>query len=1192
MTREKDKALVLHLLGEPQLFYNESSLAELLAKKEQALLIYVACQTEQRFSREHLATLLWGETSQSQARYNLRRALWNLRRVLDQVGLPPESCLVAEGSWVYIPPTAPCWVDVCDFEQVLQACFQDPQSHFSPASEGIRRIRKALDLYQGDFMAGFSVLRAPNFEEWLTLERERLFLLLLRALTSLIQGFIARGERNEAIAACQRLLVLDPLQEDIHRLLMRLYWETGQRPQALRQYNTYQELLQRELGIEPLEETRDLYQRILQRETSPISTSSSLVLTSRLTPPTPPPEALPRSRLFSLLDRGLAIRLTLLSAPPGYGKTTLLAQWLADRSQNDEPPGLSFAWYKVDEADNTPFTFVEGLMAAIAQAHPAMEQALQDRPPDPINLQGDPRRAVRFLLSTLASLKQVPFVIVLDDLEHLVHPDSKKVLQYLVEHLPVNGHLYLLTRVDPDLPLPRLRVRGQLLELRSIELRFTDEEVAAFLKHSPALNLSPAEIAELTTRAEGWIAPMWLAANALSRFTNRLDDVWGGLFAYIRDEILAPQSPEMRAFLLRSAVLDQLSPSLCQAILDIPSVEWAKNPAQWLAELERRNLFLRRVTRQASVFPFGDNEAGTEPQYAYHPLFLAFLRAELAYHLSNTEIEDLHRRAAQVWEQQNNLESALFHYQKIGDESGVARLLEQIAPTYLQQGRLEPLSRWLDQLEPAVRDQHPRLTLNAGRLRQAEGRGSEARRLYQRAVAGFEAQQDNVSRGDSLLALAELALFHGRYTEGIDLAQQALVCWDEQETLRWAAGLCLIGQLEALQGNPSNAEFTLKRARQLIASRSHPLHAFRVLRAQAWVAYLQGAYHRAIALNRLAEQEAGRDVSSEIVVSFYNPMPAILREWGEGEVSWEVTHRRLKAAHQIQDHLMLSHAHIDLGNLHLDRGDFDEAENAFRQAIAETKAIGEDGLYRLCGEAYLAYTCLLQGHTTQAAQMTKDALHRCQARDADLLELTIAQTVMALAHVGAHCNLSEDYQRMLSQAYHTFERLGVNYGTFVSAVLIGLSCLNTALTKNSDQQQQARRYTAKALALAAAEGYIQTIVTARQITLPLLLFALREGIESRFVSQLLAQMGPDSLAGVVESAQDADPAIRERTSNVLEVIATRNKTTDQNSVLETVFAALEQLAQDPDPQVRAAAAQALQAINRQSQEKTQANLDK
>lgn len=680
MVGEKvQETLILRLLGEPRFLYRGTSLTESLARKEQALLIYLACQPEQRFSRDHLATLLWGETPQSQARYNLRRALWHLRRVLALAGLPSEACLTVEGYWICVPPTAPCWVDVLDFEQILQACFQDLQSRFSPASEGARRIHRALDLYQGNFLAGFSVPHAPNLEEWLTLERERLFMLLLRALTFLIQGFIARGEQSEAVAACQRLLVLDPLQEDIHRLLMRLYWESGQRVQALRQYRTYRDLLQRELGIKPLEETQGLYRRILQGETSPTSTSS-LVLTSRLTPPSPAPESLPRPRLFSLLDRGLTVRLTLLSAPPGYGKTTLLAQWLAIRSQSSDPqqprePHLQqeplFAWYKVSETDNAPLTFVEGLAASVARLHPAVGQTLLEKIHDLITLQRDFRQGMGLLVNALASLEPASFVVVLDDLEHLTSSDSQKALQYLLEHLPANGHLYLLTRVDPSLPLPRLRVRGQLLELRATELRFTDEETTAFLRQASGPNLSLAEVAELTTRAEGWVAPLWLAANALSRFTASLDDVWEGLFAYLREEVLDSQSPELRAFLLRSAVLNRLSPGLCQAVLDVP--ENVDSPSEWLAGLERRNLFLRRAVPQVPQ---------TEPQYTYHPLFLTFLRTELAHRLSNAEVEALHRRAAKAWEQQDDLEQALFHCQQAGDEQGIARLLEQIAPTY------------------------------------------------------------------------------------------------------------------------------------------------------------------------------------------------------------------------------------------------------------------------------------------------------------------------------------------------------------------------------------------------------------------------------------------------------------------------------------------------------------------------------
>jgi len=1167
---EKDQeTLILRLLGEPRLLYGETSLAEFLARKEQALLIYLACQPGRRFSRDHLATLLWGETPQSRARYNLRRALWHLRHVLDEAGLPPEACLTIEGSWIYAPATAPCWVDTRDFEQVLQACFQDTQPRFSPASESMRRTHRALDLYQGDFLAGFSVPNAPGFEEWLVLERERLFLLLLRALTSLIQGFIARGERDEAISACQRLLVLDPLQEDIHRLLMRLYWETGQRAQALRQHHTYRDLLQRELGIEPLEETQDLYRRILRDEAFPTSTSS-LVLTSRLTPPSPAPESLSRARLFSLLDRGLTIRLTLLSAPPGYGKTTLLAQWMAARSQSGAPgqprESLLFAWYKVSETDNAPLAFVEGLAASVARLRPALGQRLQEDISDLTALRGDPRQAVGLLVNTLASLDPVPFVIVLDDLEHLTSPDSQTVLQYLLEHLPANGHLYLLTRVDPPLPLPRLRVRGQLLELRAAELRFTDEEVSAFLERSPGPNLSPDEVAELAARAEGWAAPLWLAANALSRFTASLDDVWKGLFAYLRDEVLSSQLPEVQAFLLRSAVLNRLNPSLCQAVLDaLPNIDVdnANSLAEWLTSLEQRNLFLRRLAPQAPH---------TEPQYVYHPLFLAFLRAELSSHLSNAEIKALHRRAATAWEQQGNLEQALSHRQQAGDEPEVARLLAIIAPTYLQQGRLGPLARWLDQLGPAVRDQHPRLALSAGQLRQAEGQVEDARLLYLRAAADFEARQDSAARGDSLLALAELELLRGRYAEGIDWGRRAMACWDEADVRRRTAALCAIGQLQACQGNLSGAESLLKQAERLVfgpahsphPQGSHPLLAFQVLRTQAWVAYLRGAYHRALGLNHLAEQEAGRNVPPEVVATFRNPLPAILREWGEDEVAWKATHRRLEAARQIRDRLALSYAHTDLGNLYLDRGQFTEAESAFCQAIDEAQAAGEDGLHRLYGEVHLVYVYFLQARAMEAAEVAEAALKRCQARDASPLELALAQTAVALAHI---CGPSswEDYElRQLLEVHRTFDRLGIHYGVFVSAALISLVCLQT------DRQRQARRYLTRSLALAAAEGYVQT--ASRQRLLPLMLFALREGVEPRFANQVLARMGSEALAGVVEMTQAADSRVRGRAAAALEVIGAQEET------WETALAALKSLAHDADPEVRAVAAEARRGL--------------
>jgi DNA-binding SARP family transcriptional activator len=646
--------LTFHLLGKPSISYGADSLGDLLAGKEQALLAYLACQPGKRFSRDHLATLLWGETSPDRTRYNLRRALWRLRSALEEVGLPPDACLATDDSWVSIPDSAPTWTDVLEFEDAFEAASHRLEAQFSPTSEGVRRIREALDLYRGEFMAGFAISQAPDFEHWVLVERERLFQLLLRALTTLIQSFIAWGRRDEGIKVCQRLLELDPLQEDIHRLLMRLYWDTGRRTQALRQYRSLEKILRRELDIEPVQETQELYERILKQEISPTSISS-LTLTSRLTLPTPAEQTLPRPRLFALLDRGLEAPLTLVSAPPGYGKTTLLAQWVEARAQEGAGPEVLFAWYRLSEADNAPLTLVEGLVTSLARQHPGLGDALQEIY-DLAGLQGDPRRAVSLLVNALTGLSAEPFAMILDDVGLATNPDSVKVLEFLVRHLPRNGHLYLLTRVDPQLPLARLRVRGRLVEIRVPELRFSEEETVTFLERTPGAGLSAEEIETLTRLAEGWAAPLWMAVSGRSQFAASLDDVWKAIFAYLRQEVLVPQPVDVGDFLLRSGILNEVIPSVCQAVTE--RAEGVKAIATRLDRLVNENLFLRRL---------GPLAPEKEPRYGYHPLFHRFLRTELPYHISEAEIAELHRRAAEAWARYGDADEAFYHRQRLED---------------------------------------------------------------------------------------------------------------------------------------------------------------------------------------------------------------------------------------------------------------------------------------------------------------------------------------------------------------------------------------------------------------------------------------------------------------------------------------------------------------------------------------------
>jgi LuxR family maltose regulon positive regulatory protein len=437
---------------------------------------------------------------------------------------------------------------------------------------------------------------------------------------------------------------------------MRLYWDTGRRTQALRQYCRCREILHQELGVEPVAETQDIYRRILQNEISPTSVSS-LTLTSRLTLPKPAPETIARPRLFTLLDEGLRVPLTLVSAPPGYGKTTLAAQWVRSRSNQEATLGTRFAWYRLSEADDAPFTLIEGLATCLTRQHPALGDALREIY-GLAALRGDPERATSLLIRGLTSLESTPMAIVLDDAGLLTSPESRDALRFLVTHLPRTVHLYLLTRVDPQLPLGRMRVRGDLVEIRRPELRMTEEETEQFLEKASGPSLSDNEMQKLTTLSRGWAAPLWLAANARSRFAANLDDVWEALFAYLREEALAPQPVELGDFLLRTGILNRLTPTVCQALLS--DTERHGRAAAWLTELRRRNLFLRRA---------GSAGQNGEVEYAYHPLFLRFLRAELPHHFSQAEIEALNRRAARAWKAYGDADERLFHLEQAGGQT-------------------------------------------------------------------------------------------------------------------------------------------------------------------------------------------------------------------------------------------------------------------------------------------------------------------------------------------------------------------------------------------------------------------------------------------------------------------------------------------------------------------------------------------
>ena len=417
---------------------------------------------------------------------------------------------------------------------------------------------------------------------------------------------------------------------------------------------------------------------------------STPILATKLFSPPPRPKVVLRPRLNDRLNEGLTRKLTLISAPAGFGKTTLASEWVADR-------GRPVAWLSLDEGDNDPARFLTHLVAAVrtiaATVGAGVLGALQSPQPPPTEA------ILTALLNEITTFPDT-FVLVLDDY-HVI--DAKPVdlaLSFLLEHLPPQMHLVIATREDPPLPLARLRARGQLTEVRASDLRFTLAEAAGFLNQVMELGLSAEDIAALETRTEGWIAGLQLAAISMQGHrdaTSFIKSFTGShhfVVDYLVEEVLHQQSESVQTFLLRTSILERLCGPLCDAVLRGP----AASGHETLAYLQQANLF---------IIPL-DNE---RRWYRYHHLFADLLRQRLHQSTASSagDVAELHRRASQ-WYEDNGLEIEAFHHATAADDvERAARLVEGEEMPLHFRGAAASVLKWLESLPTMVLDARPSL---------------------------------------------------------------------------------------------------------------------------------------------------------------------------------------------------------------------------------------------------------------------------------------------------------------------------------------------------------------------------------------------------------------------------------------------------------------------------------------------------
>ena len=570
------------------------------------------------------------------------------------------------------------------------------------------RLEQAVGLYRGEFLAGLNLPDCPEFDEWQYFQREGLKQELARSLEQLARGYASQAKWEMAIGHARRWVSLDRLNEPAQRTLMDLYNQSGQRSAAIRQYENLSQLLQEEFGQSPEAETVQLYEQVQSGEARlhpsekplqpPIHSAQGnepLVKTKLLIPPLRV-ERIPRRRLLDLVDAGSQRSLTLISAPAGFGKTTLLAHWTTNSP-------LPVAWLSLDEGDNDPIRFLSYLIAAVDSVLPGLAAQFQGAFQ---SFQPTVQPILIGLVNHLASVRD-PFALILDDYHFIHSPEIHRSLAFLLEKIPACMHVIIATRVDPALPLARLRARDQLVEIRVNDLRFTTEESTDFLKQVMSLDLTHEDVSALSVRTEGWIAGLQMAALALrSMLKPQLPSVTASehvqkelsgfiqafsgsnryILDYLGEEVLNHLPAEIKRFLLQTSILKRLSGPLCDAVTGTSVSQSILN------ELEKSNLFL---------IPLDEERCW----YRYHHLFQELLRyqAEEA-HITDPgpdgkmgfDLGELHLRAANWFEQQDLMGEAVQHFLAARQFDRAAGLIEAQADKMLfTLGETYTLFEWI-----------------------------------------------------------------------------------------------------------------------------------------------------------------------------------------------------------------------------------------------------------------------------------------------------------------------------------------------------------------------------------------------------------------------------------------------------------------------------------------------------------------
>ena len=816
------------------------------------------------------------------------------------------------------------------------------------------------------------------------------------------------------------------------------------------------------------------------------------LLSTKLFAPSIRPDHVSRPRLIAQINKGLDKALILISAPAGYGKTTLVRSWL---HENNTPS----AWISLDEDDNDPIHFLQYLLTALQQVIPAIQ----------VEMLSTLRGSASFvsLLSTMIneiSKHTAPFVLVFDDF-HVLH--AQPVLDFLtslIEHAPSSMHVILISRTDPLLPLSHLRVRNEIVEIRAVQLRFTGDEIDTFLRKVMTLELSIADITALQVRTEGWIAGIQLAALSMQScedihaFVTAFAGSHHYIIDYLTEEVLKRLPEKTSTFLLRTSVLSRMCGPLCDAVVE-PDPNDQVSGQEILEQLERKNLFLVSLDDKRHW-------------YRYHHLFSDVLIRYLE-NLHPHLPAKLHKRASQWFEQNGYIPEAIDHALLAGDQDQATKLIEQNGVLLLIRGELVAILKWIAIVEPCLQT-HPWLYIFkawayalSGDLDRVDGMLKKAEEL----ISSLESSQEvKVMQGTIASARAHQANLLGDAHKAADFARQAIEVLPDVDlvtrSLR-AVSTSLLGDAASMTGDLEEAKQAyIESAR--ICQAAGDVHLTIVVNSNlADIFVEQGVLRQAARIYSETLLLATRPDGQKAVIAgrLYVELSQVYYEWNQLEDAFEYAQRSLNLCRQWGNMDLQAVGFAQLARLERIYSHPDEMQSAFQAAEQLLNGYDLAPRYSLWVRSVLARLLINQGNLERA-------LHLIQKSGIDVdssageseipyllepLYIILLRLVLAQRKYNHALELS---QRLLHQA-----EAGNRVGRVIEILI-----LQALIYHGKNDKEHALAVLEKAVMLAQPEGYVRVFLDEGEPMVKLLYMAKVHQVGGSYLSELLSHVRTDS----------------------------------------------------------------------------------